>query len=167
MWPISWRKPELTAVTAATAAARAVTAAEEHSMRLWMDRLMVWQKLMQALGMCAMLLWLFTLCVVSFVMTLHCATYQHIDLHCVRLHNILLHWPCCIALHCITSGYMRGCCLLLGQLLFCQAHFLSPACFPPCSLLPSPFPCPLPHPSLIPPPPPPAMLHVLMPPRHH
>ena len=38
MWPISWRKPELTAVTAATAAARGVTAAEEHLMHLWMDR---------------------------------------------------------------------------------------------------------------------------------
>lgn len=38
VWPISWRKPELTAVTAATAAARAVTAAEEHSMHLWMDK---------------------------------------------------------------------------------------------------------------------------------
>ena len=38
VWPISWRKPELTAVTAATAAARTVTAAEEHVMHLWMDR---------------------------------------------------------------------------------------------------------------------------------
>lgn len=38
MWPISWRKPELTAVTAATAAARAVTASEEHFMHVWMDR---------------------------------------------------------------------------------------------------------------------------------
>ena len=38
VWPISWRKPELTAVTAATAAARAVTLAEKHSIHLWMDR---------------------------------------------------------------------------------------------------------------------------------
>ena len=38
VWPISWRKPELTAVTAATAAAQGVTAAEEHLMHLWMDR---------------------------------------------------------------------------------------------------------------------------------
>ncbi|DBA98649.1 hypothetical protein WJX77_010540 [Trebouxia sp. C0004] len=38
VWPISWRKPELTAVTAATAAAQAVTADEEHRMHIWMDR---------------------------------------------------------------------------------------------------------------------------------
>ena len=38
VWPTSWRKPELTAVTAATAAARAVTAAEEHQMHIWMNR---------------------------------------------------------------------------------------------------------------------------------
>lgn len=38
VWPTSWRKPELTAVTAATAAAQAVTAAEEHQMHIWMDR---------------------------------------------------------------------------------------------------------------------------------
>lgn len=38
VWPISWRKPELTAVTAATAAAQAVTVSEQHLMRVWMDR---------------------------------------------------------------------------------------------------------------------------------
>ena len=38
VWPISWRKPELTAVTAATAAAQAVTADEEQRMHAWMDR---------------------------------------------------------------------------------------------------------------------------------
>ena len=38
MWPISWRKPELTAVTAATAAAEAVTVEEEQQMHAWMDR---------------------------------------------------------------------------------------------------------------------------------
>ena len=38
VWPISWRKPELTAVTAATAAAQGVTADEEQQMHAWMDR---------------------------------------------------------------------------------------------------------------------------------
>lgn len=38
VWPISWRKPELTAVTAASAAAQAVTADEEQQMHAWMDR---------------------------------------------------------------------------------------------------------------------------------
>jgi len=35
VWPISWRKPEL---TAATAAAQAVTADTEQQMHTWMDR---------------------------------------------------------------------------------------------------------------------------------
>ncbi len=38
VWPISWRKPELTAVTAATAAAQAVTTDEEQRMHARMDR---------------------------------------------------------------------------------------------------------------------------------
>ena len=38
VWPISWRKPELTAVTAATAAAETVTADEGQQMQQWMDR---------------------------------------------------------------------------------------------------------------------------------
>ncbi len=38
VWPISWRKPELTAITAATAAAQAVTADTEQQMHTWMDR---------------------------------------------------------------------------------------------------------------------------------
>ena len=38
IWPISWRKPELTAVTAATAAAQAVSPQEEAQMHTWMDR---------------------------------------------------------------------------------------------------------------------------------
>lgn len=38
IWPISWRKPELTAVTAASAAALAITEAEEKIARQWMLR---------------------------------------------------------------------------------------------------------------------------------
>lgn len=38
LWPISWRQPELTAVTAATNAARAITKDQEELARQWMAR---------------------------------------------------------------------------------------------------------------------------------
>ena len=87
VWPISWRKPELTAVTAATAAARAVTLAEEHSMHLWMDRAYALAKANADSG---------HVCNAAVIVDPVSGKLCHcIVLHCTRPH--------CLMLHCIHT----------------------------------------------------------------
>ena len=104
VWPISWRKPELTAVTAATAAAQAVTAAEEHVMHLWMDRAYGLAEAQTSSG---------NACNAAVIVDPVCGELcQDIALrhtllrHCIRLPNI--------PLHCIALPHIYVCCLLSG-----------------------------------------------------